>query len=147
MSNGVSPGRRASIWMAVGLIVLGAAILGWPAASEGEVIIPISEGHGLTGIDIVGAVLLVVGISWSEWILWRSRRLLGGKIAAHPGFGAAILFLTGLGLGLLFASVVPSFWWWAVGAALAGTTFLATMLWLQAHLPDDGSTHLRGDFR
>lgn len=131
--------RRGSVWIAVGLIFVGAAILGWPARSEGEVLIPISEGHGLTAIDIVGAVPLVVGISWCEWILWRSRRLLRSEIAAHPGLSAAILFSTGLGLGLLFASVVPSFWWWAVGAALAGATFLATMLWLQSRLAGDGS--------
>jgi hypothetical protein len=133
-------GGRASIRTAVGLVIVGAAILGWPAGSEGEVLIPISEGHGLTAIDIVGAVPLVVGILWCEAILWQSRRLLRSAISAHPGPSAALLFSTGLGLGLLFASVVPSFWWWAVGAALAGTIFLATMLWLGSHVAGDGSS-------
>jgi hypothetical protein len=80
--NRTAIGRRAEI--AVGLILVGAAVLGWPARSEGEVLIRISEGHGLTAIDILGVVPLVVGISWCEWILWRSRRLLGARSRRIP---------------------------------------------------------------
>lgn len=108
--------RRQVVGCAVAIVV-GVLILAVPAAGEGRVLVPISGGHGLSAVDLVGAVLLAVAGTWLEVLV--IRRLPRLDLGARPLFGLGLL--AGLGLGLLVASVFGGFfWWWAVGAAAFG---------------------------
>jgi hypothetical protein len=84
-----------------------------PATLEGPVLVPISQGHGLSLVDVVALVL------------WRRRQALDAALARRPWLGRAAAFVAGLGLGLLVASVYTFFWWWAIGATLLSATLLA----------------------
>lgn len=99
------------------LIVTGVLVLFVPAGDEGRVLVPISEGHGLSAVDAVGAILLAVGGTWLEVLVVRRLPYLALRPRALFGLG----LLAGLGAGLLIASVFSGFfWWWAVGAAVLG---------------------------
>jgi hypothetical protein len=104
------------------LVLVGGALLAVPGGSEGDVLVPISPGHGLSAVDLAGAVLVAAGVSWLEVIL--IRRLPALRLGARTLFGLGLV--AGLGLGLLIASVFTGFWWWAVGAGLF-TLILATL--------------------
>jgi len=99
------------------LIVVGAAVLAIPSTYEGPVLLPIGEGHGLSAVDTVGAVLLAIGGTWFEVLVVRRLPHLALSPRALFGLGLA----AGIGVGLVVASAFSGFfWWWAVGAALLG---------------------------
>ena len=103
------------------LLLVGIAALSIPAGGEGRVLVPISEGHGLSAVDAVGALLLAVAGTWLEVLV--IGRLPHTGLSARPVFGLGLL--AGLGVGLLLASVFSGFfWWWAVGAAAVGVALL-----------------------
>ena len=103
------------------LIVAGVGVLAVPAAGEGPVLVPISEGHGLSAVDAVGACLLALAGTWLEvLIVWRLPHL---ALPPRALFGLGLL--AGIGIGLVVASVFSGFfWWWAVGAATLGVAVL-----------------------
>ncbi|RZT80591.1 hypothetical protein EV382_3847 [Micromonospora violae] len=108
---------RGQVVTAALLVVAGVLVLFVPAGNEGTVLAPISEGHGLSAVDAVGAALLTVGGTWLEVLVVRRLPYLALPPRALFGLG----LLAGLGVGLLIASVFSGFfWWWAVGAALLG---------------------------
>lgn len=113
---------RIQMRVIVALVLLGGAALAVPGGSEGEVLVPISPGHGLSVVDFAGAGVLTIGVVWLEVILIRQLPSL--RFGARTLFGTGLL--AGLGLGLLIASVFQGFWWWAVGAGLF-TVILATL--------------------
>ncbi|MGW5667355.1 hypothetical protein [Micromonospora sp. NPDC003776] len=96
-------------------------ILFVPAGDEGRVLVRISEGHGLSAVDGVGAALLALGGTWLEvLVVWRLPSL---ALPPRALFGLGLL--AGLGMGLLIASVFSGFfWWWAVGATALGVAVL-----------------------
>jgi hypothetical protein len=96
-----------------------------PAGLEGPVLVPISPGHGLSLVDAVALVPLLAGTGLLLGGLWQRRQRLEAALARRPWPARAAVFLAGLGLGLLVASVFTFFWWWAVGAALLTATLLA----------------------
>jgi hypothetical protein len=96
-----------------------------PATLEGPVLVPISQGHGLSLVDVVALVPLLAGTALLADGLWRRRRALDAALARRPWLGRAAAFVAGLGLGLLVASVYTFFWWWAIGATLLSATLLA----------------------
>jgi hypothetical protein len=102
------------------LSLLGTALVLFavPSRFEGPVLVPISPGHGLSLVDMAAVVPLVAAVVVLAVALVRGRPALERTIRARPWPAAAVLFAAGLGLGLLFASVFPFFWWWAVGATL-----------------------------
>jgi len=102
-------------------MVVGVLVLFIPTAGEGRVLLPISEGHGLSAVDAVGATLLALGGTWLEVLVVRRLPYLALPPRALFGLG----LLAGLGVGLLIASVFSGFfWWWAVGAAALGVALL-----------------------
>jgi hypothetical protein len=108
---------RAQVTICGLLIVAGVGILAIPAAGEGRVLVPISEGHGLSAVDAVGAGLLALAGTWLEVLVLR--RLPHLTLSPRALFGLGLL--AGLGLGLVIASVFSGFfWWWAVGSAALG---------------------------
>jgi hypothetical protein len=112
---------------AVSLLIVGAVLFAVPSRYEGPLLLPISPGHGLSALDTVALLPLLAGILAIEWTLWSRRDRLYGFLRRSPGRGTFAIFAFGLGLGLLIASVLPLFWWWAVGAAVASAALLAAV--------------------
>jgi len=109
--------HRLQVLVCLGLGVVGLAFLAVPAGGEGRVLVPISEGHGLSALDTAGAAALAIGATWLEVLV--VRRLPQLPLSPRQLFGLGLL--AGLGLGLLLASVFTGFvHWWAVGAGALG---------------------------
>ena len=55
--------RKLTSWpsMGIGLIVLAIVLLATPGRLEGRVVVPISRGHGLSVLDAVALVPLLIG--------------------------------------------------------------------------------------
>ena len=100
------------------LFVLALLLFVAPAGLEGPVLVPISPGHGLSLVDVVALAPLLAGTGLLAGGLWGRRQVLADDLTRRPGVAWAGAFATGLGLGLLVASVFVFFWWWAIGAAL-----------------------------
>ena len=100
------------------LPVIALILFAVPSRFEGPVLIPISPGHGLSLVDLAAVVPLIAGLTALGAFLVRRRAGLECTIRRRPWAAAMVLFGAGIGLGLLFASVFPFFWWWAVGATL-----------------------------
>jgi hypothetical protein len=112
---------RVQVTICVVLIIVGIGVLAVPAAGEGRVLVPISEGHGLSAIDAVGASLLALAGTWLEVLV--IRRLPHLALPPRAVFGLGLL--AGLGIGIVIASVFSGFfWWWLVGAAVLGVAAL-----------------------
>ncbi|MBM0240072.1 hypothetical protein JNW88_28530 [Micromonospora sp. ATA32] len=121
MSQDVGGAPRTQVAITALLIVAGVLVLFVPASDEGRVLVPLSEGHGLSAVDVVGAALLAFGGTWLEVLV--VRRL--PHLALPPRALFALGLLAGLGMGLLIASVFSGFfWWWAVGATALGVAVL-----------------------
>ncbi|WP_430497283.1 hypothetical protein ACQRWP_21610 [Micromonospora trifolii] len=121
MSSDGEGAPRRQVASATLLILLGVLVLFVPAGDEGWVLVPISEGHGLSAVDGVGAALLTCGGPWLEVLVVRRLPYL----ALPPRALFALGLLAGLGVGLLVASVFAGFfWWWAVGAGALGIAVL-----------------------
>ncbi|MEU8156049.1 hypothetical protein AB0B94_20525 [Micromonospora sp. NPDC048986] len=119
-SVGAGAPRRQVVTAAL-LIVVGVLVLFVPAGDEGRVLVPISEGHGLSAVDGVGSALLTAGGTWLEVLVIRRLPYL----ALPPRALFTLGLLAGLGVGLLVASAFSGFfWWWAVGAAMLGIAAL-----------------------
>jgi hypothetical protein len=114
--TGKSAMRKPTLLMSLPVIAL--ILFSVPSRFEGPVLIPISPGHGLSLVDLAAVVPLVAGLSALGVFLVRRRADLEDMIRRRPWAAATVLFGAGIGLGLLFASVFPFFWWWAVGATL-----------------------------
>ena len=107
----------------------GIAILALPAGLEGPTLLPISPGHGLSLVDAVGVVPLVVGSAWLHAGLWRRRDRLVLWARRRAAAAGGLTFAAGLGLGLLLASAFSAFyWWWAVGAAIFAIANVAAVI-------------------
>jgi len=122
--------KARALWPAgpLAALALGLAVLALPAGVEGPDVVPISPGHALSVVDLLGAFPLTVGAVWLEVGLWRRRSALAHWARGRPGAATAVWFGAGLGLGLLLASAFSRFfWWWAIGAiilAVAGGALL-----------------------
>jgi hypothetical protein len=99
-----------------------------PAGLEGPVFVPISPGHGLSLVDVVALVPLLAGTGLLFGGLWQRRQRLDVALTRRPWSARVGVFVAGLGLGVLVASVFTFFWWWAIGAALLTATLLAAAL-------------------
>ena len=103
------------------LVLVGLALLAVPARVEGPVLVPISEGHGLSLVDAIGAALLAVAVTWLEVLIVLRLPRLGLSPRALFGLG----LLAGVGIGLAVASSFRGFfWWWAVGGACVAAAAL-----------------------
>ncbi len=101
------------------LTAAGVAIFAVPGRFEGPVLLPISPGHAISALDTLGVACVTLGSLLYAATLWRRRVHLGEWIRSRPAHAIALIFGTGLGMGLLLASAFSAFWWWwAIGAAL-----------------------------
>jgi hypothetical protein len=117
--------RSRGLIAALGLIALGLAILAMPAAWEGPVLVPISDGHAIAAADAIGILPLVAGTTLLYVLMWRERQQAATRLQTRPLSALGLAFGGGVGLGLLVASAFSAwYWWWAMGAALFGAALL-----------------------
>jgi len=111
------------------LLVVAGALLAVPARLEGPMLVPISQGHGLSLLDLLALVPLLGGASLLFAGLWCRRQRLRAAVLRSPWRTSAGTFAAGVGLGLLLASALSSFfWWWAIGAGFFTAAVLAAAL-------------------
>ena len=112
----------------VALLGVALVLFALPSRYEGAVVIPISPVHGLSVVYLMADVALIAALAMVGLALARSREHLERTIQQAPWPATAAVFIGGAGLGLLFASVFPFFWWWAVGAGLFTLTLVLAVL-------------------
>ena len=107
-------------------ILLLAVLIGLvPQQWEGPLIIEDGTGNGLSYLNLVALLPLLIAVTWIQNGLWKRRIYLFNKVTIYPGAASLIIFFMGLGLGLLTASAFREFfYWWAVG----GIIFLGTLI-------------------
>lgn len=128
--------RRGRLQTAFALIGGGFAIFALPAAWEGPVLLPISDGHAIAVADAVAIAPLVSGTTLLYALIWQERAHVVSGARARPLPALTLAFAGGLGLGLLVASAFSAwFWWWAVGAAIFGTALLTLSVALASSPP------------
>jgi hypothetical protein len=119
------------------LLVVALALFAVPAGLEGPTLVPISPGHALSVLDLLAVPPLLAATGILAIGLWRRRRRLAASISRSPGWATAVVFGAGAGLGLLLASVLEFFWWWAISAALF-TVALSAMTLSASREPETG---------
>ncbi len=107
------------MWFALALVLFMV-----PARLEGPVVVGVSPGHGLSLLDVVALVPLLDGVIQLFSGLWQRRERLDAALDRRAWGARFGIFLAGLGLGLLLASVFTFFWWWAIGAGLLTASML-----------------------
>lgn len=116
---------RTQVMACVALALVGVALLALPSNIEGPVLVPVSEGHGLSALDTMGTAALAVGVTWLEVLVVIRLPRLG--LTPRVTFGLGLF--AGLGVGLVVASAYGGFfWWWAIGAVLLGAALLLLAL-------------------
>ena len=106
-------GKRLT-FAAFGLLsTIGVVIIALPDSGPR---LEISEAHGPSILDVAGIVLLLAGSGILWGYLWKARESL---IRSASRLRSAWIFGTGLGSGLIIASVANDFTgWWAIGAGI-----------------------------
>ena len=109
------------------LLSLSILIFAIPGQWEGPYLLTIGDGQGLSLLDTIALVPLLISAGWIQKGLWGRRIYLFNKITMYPGSASLLIFFIGLGLGLLIASAFNNFYyWWAVG----GLTFIFVLLYI-----------------
>ena len=100
-----------------------------PASLEGPVLIDFQGGSDLSVTDLAAMIPLMISVVWIQKGLWRRRIYLFNRVTLSPGATTLLIFILGLGLGMLLTHAFSSFrYWWAIG----GATFifiLAIIVW------------------
>jgi hypothetical protein len=120
---------RNRLLVAVALVAIGSAVVALP--DSGRRLVSLSKEHGPSALDAVGVVILLLGWVLAAKELWARRRMVLRR-AGHRRTVVAS-FATGLGSGLLVASVFGDFvWWWAIGAAVVAAVQVAAFMALRS---------------
>jgi hypothetical protein len=117
------------VWPRGPVILLALAILifALPPQWEGPDLLNISQGHGLSLVDTIALIPLLISAIWIQKGFWARRIYLFNKITIYPGSASLLIFFIGLGLGLLIASAFNNFYyWWAVG----GSVFIVLLVYI-----------------
>jgi hypothetical protein len=97
------------------LIFLGTALVAIPDSDKR--LFSISKTHGPSILDAIGMVLILIPYSWLIIETWkRKAKILKYQ---HSGVFRLGLILTGLGYGMIIASVIRDYqYWWIIGIIL-----------------------------
>jgi hypothetical protein len=97
------------------LIFLGTALVVIPDSDKR--LFSISKTHGPSILDAIGMVLILIPYCWLIIETWKRKpRILKYQ---HSGVFRLGLFLTGLGYGMIIASVLGDYeYWWIIGIIL-----------------------------
>jgi len=97
------------------IILTGLIIVALP--DSGPRLFSFGKDHGPSLQDVVGLLLILTGYIWLLVIAWKRKE----KVMIHRGSPVyrAGIFLSGIGYGLILASVISDFkYWWIVGIIL-----------------------------
>jgi len=101
------------------LLIISILVFALPEQMEGPDLFGISNGHGLSLIDSLALIPLLISAIWIQKGIWKRRIYLFNKITMYPGSASLIIFFIGIGMGLLIASAFSSFYyWWIIGSIL-----------------------------
>lgn len=90
-----------------------------PKSFEGPEIFSFGSYQGLSVLNTMALIPLLFSVYWIQRGLWRRRIHLFNRVTLYPGAGSLIVFLMGLGLGMLIAAGFKDFqYWWAIGGIL-----------------------------
>lgn len=120
--------RTSKLILILSLLLIGFIIVALP--DSGPRLFSISREHGPSSQDGIGLMLILGAYAFLVVGAWRNRGKL--KPYYHSMFFKTGLFLAGLGLGLVVASVAGDFSaWWVVGvvflAGVQGGMFYLTL--------------------
>lgn len=107
--------RKGKIVLIISFILIGFIIVALPDSDER--VFSISEDHGPSLRDVIGLILIISAYVW----LGIEVRLRKEKLEQYKStkFYRTSQFLSGVGLGLIIASVVSDFdKWWIIGVIL-----------------------------
>jgi hypothetical protein len=97
------------------LMILGAIIISLP--DNDQRLFSISHEHGPSLIDFIGILIILLGYFLIIIRIWRHKKNLR-KYFETKVF-RILLFISGLGTGLLIASVAGDFkQWWIIGCSI-----------------------------
>ena len=98
------------------ILVIAIFLFALPDRWDGPNLLDINDGHGLSLMDLIALLPLLISAIWIQKGLWSRRIYLFNKITIYPGSASLLIFFIGIGLGLLIASAFNNFYyWWAVG--------------------------------
>ena len=101
------------------LLCVSVVLFTLPDAWEGPLLLAVGNGNGLSLVDTIALLPLLISTFWIQKGLWGRRIYLFNKITMYPGSASLLIFFVGIGLGLLIASAFNTFlYWWAVGGIL-----------------------------
>ncbi len=110
-----TPAGVATLVTAIALVALGIAVIALP--DDDQRILSLSPGHGPAASDLIGSALLMIG--WGVLLARPILRWRDVRSRLRRGPRQTLIFFSGLGSGLLLASIFHQFpWWWAPGATL-----------------------------
>ncbi len=97
------------------LFVLGLIVVALPDSDER--LFSLSKGHGPSIQDGIGLIMVFIAYIWFLKQVWSNKeKVLKYKASPIFHFG---LFFSGVGYGLIIASVINDYkYWWIVGAIL-----------------------------
>jgi len=109
------------------LLIISILLCAVPDKFEGPMLLNSGSGYGLSLIETIALIPLLVSAGWIQKGLWSRRIYLFNKITLYPGSASLLIFFIGLGLGLLIASAFSTFaYWWALG----GSIFILLLLYI-----------------
>jgi hypothetical protein len=107
------------------LLVLSLLIFLLPSSLKGPVMFQLSEDNYLNMANMLAFIPLVVSLIWIQRGLWKRRIYLFNRVTMYPGATTLMIFIMGLGLGMLLAHAFSDFsYWWAIG----GTIFIIPLV-------------------
>jgi len=111
------------------LLILSLLIFMVPSSLKGPVLLKISEEHSLSLINMLALIPMLVALIWIQKGLWKRRIYLFNRVTLYPGATTLMVFIMGLGLGMVLAHAFSGFrYWWAIGGAFFITILVAVIL-------------------
>ena len=125
ITNSMLRGPKAPVY----LLLISILLFLVPATLEGPVMIDLPETSDLSVTDLIAVVPLMISVIWIQKGLWRRRIYLFNRVTLYPGATTLLVFVMGLGLGMLLAHALSAFrYWWAIGGAMF-IIMLAIIVW------------------
>jgi hypothetical protein len=100
------------------LLILALLLFLIPSGFKGPLLFEIEEEQGLSLVNMIALIPLLVSVTWIQRGLWKRRIYLFNRVTLYPGATTLIIFFMGLGLGMLIANAFYNFrYWWAIGGS------------------------------
>ncbi len=101
------------------LLVIASFIFLIPPRFEGPLLFEIKNAYGISLVDLIAMIPLLISATWIQRGIWKRRIYLFNRVTLYPGAATLIIFSMGLGLGMLLAQAFYTFqYWWVIGGSL-----------------------------